>query len=210
MAREQSHTEHMAARHAAGDMRAAYELACHLRDGEGIDADPLEALRWMARAAGVASPATHPRPHRPTACPRPCASWRRCCAGTRRASASPMRSRRAVTVVVAVPLRTAARTMPATQAQLGFALYEGLGGERDLEGGVRHYEVAAERNNAMALFNLGIAHKLGEPGDPDLVRAIGYFRRAEEAGDADATLQIGSTLRQHALALAEQGHARPK
>jgi TPR repeat protein len=202
--REQSHTEHMAARHAAGDMRAAYELACHLRDGEGIEADPLEALRWMARAAGVREPGDAPATASPDGLPE---AMRELATMLRRDTAGIGADAVTARAWLLRAIANGGADDPATQAQLGFALYEGLGGERDLEGGVRHYEVAAERNNAMALFNLGIAHKLGEPGEPDLVRAIGYFRRAEEAGDADATLQIGSTLRQHALALAEQGHA---
>jgi TPR repeat protein len=71
---------------------------------------------------------------------------------------------------------------------------------------VRHYELAAEKNDTMALYNLGLAHKLGEPGEPDLASAIGYFRRGHEAGDAGASLQLGRTLCLHAGALAEQGH----
>ncbi|MEZ2294657.1 WG repeat-containing protein [Variovorax sp. RCC_210] len=211
--REQPHTEHMAARHAAGDMKAAYELACHLRDGEGVDADPREALRWMARAAGVREPGDAPTAASPEGLPeamRELATMLRRDAadgaGTADMGADAVMARAWLLHAVA----NGGADDAATQAQLGFALCEGVGGERDRAAGMRHYALAAERNSAMALFNLGIAHKVGEhdeSGEPDLPSAIDYFRRAEAAGDADATLQLGGTLRAHALALAEQGHA---
>ncbi|MDZ4361480.1 MAG: tetratricopeptide repeat protein, partial [Variovorax sp.] len=86
-------------------------------------------------------------------------------------------------------------------------LCEGVGGERDPEGGMRHYERAAEQGDTMALFNLGLVHADGEHGQTDLARAIGYFRRGHEAGHDKATLQLGIALREHGAALAEQGHA---
>jgi TPR repeat protein len=203
--REQAHAEHMAERHAAGDLKAAWELACHLRDGEGVDADALEAVRWMARAAGVREPGDAPGTASPEGLPEAMRELATMLRGdTPGIAADPAAARAWLLHAVA----NGGADDPATQAQLGFALYEGVGGERDLEAGLRHYELAAQRGSAMALFNLGIAHKLGEHGERDLARAIDCFRRAEEAGDADAALQLGVTLRAHALALAEQGHAQ--
>jgi TPR repeat protein len=210
--REQAHAEYMAERHAAGDMQAAYALACHLRDGEGVDADPLEALRWMARAAGVREPRDAPSTASPGGLPeamRELSAMLRSDSAGIGIGADGDGDGDAVTARAWLlhALAHGGADDGATHAQLGFMLYEGLGGARDLAGGLRHYEAAAERGDTMALFNLGVAHKLGEPGEPDLVRAIGFFRRADEAGDADATLQLGSTLRQHAVALAGQGHS---
>ncbi|MDQ0015259.1 TPR repeat protein [Variovorax boronicumulans] len=201
--REQAHTEHMAARHAAGDLRAAYELACHLRDGEGVEADPREALHWMARAAGVREPGDAPATASSEGLPvAMCELSKMLRWDTAGLGADAPLGRAWLLHAIA----HGGADDAATQAQLGYMLCEGEGGERDLEGGVRHYELAAEKNNTMALYNLGLAHKLGEPGEPDLARAIGYFRRGHEAGDTAATMQLGRTLCLHAGALAEQGH----
>ncbi|ADU34293.1 SEL1-like repeat protein [Variovorax paradoxus] len=201
--REQPHAEHMAARHAAGDLRAAYELACHLRDGEGIEADPREALRWMARAAGVREPGDAPATASSDGLPvAMCELSKMLRWDTAGLGADAQLGRAWLLHAIA----HGGADDAATQAQLGYMLCEGEGGERDLEGGVRHYELAAEKNNTMALYNLGLAYKLGEPGEPDLARAIGYFRRGHEAGDTAATMQLGRTLCLHAGALAEQGH----
>jgi len=200
--REQSHTEHMAARHAAGDMQAAYELACHLRDGEGVEADPLEALRWMARAAGVREPGDAPATASPDGLPE---AMRELSLMLRRDTAGIGADAAAARAWLLHAVAHGGADDADTQAQLGYVLCEGVGGERDPERGVRHYEAAAGQGSAMALHNLGVAYKFGEHGKPDLERAIGYFRRADEAGDAEATLQLGTTLRAHAQALAGQG-----
>ena len=204
--REQAHTEHMAARHAAGDLQAAYDLACHLRDGEGVEADPREALRWMARAAGVREPGDAPATASPDGLPvamRELSKMLRW--DTAGLGADPALGRAWLLHAIAHGGEDGADA--ATHGHLGYMRCEGEGGERDLQGGMRHYELAAEQNNTMALYNLGLAHKLGEPGEPDLARAIGYFRRGHEAGDTSATMQLGRTLCLHAGALAEQDHA---
>jgi len=202
--REQAHTEHMAARQAAGDLQAAYELACHLRDGEGVEADLHEALRWMARAAGVREPGDAPATASSEGLP---VAMRELSVMLRWDKAGLGADAPLGRAWLLHAIAHGGEDDAATQAQLGYMLCEGEGGERDLEGGVRHYERAAEKNNTMALYNLGLARKLGEPGEPDLARAVGCFRRGHEAGDTSATMQLGRTLCLHAGALAEQGHA---
>jgi uncharacterized protein len=200
--REQPHAEYMAARHAAGDLRAAYELACHLRDGEGVERDPREALRWMARGAGVREPDDAPATASPHGLPAAmCELSKMLRWDTAGIGADAALARAWLLHAIA----HGGADDDAAHAVLGYMLCEGQGGERDLERGVRHYELAAEKNNTMALFNLGVAHELGGLGEPDLERAIGYFRRGHEAGDASATLQLGRTLCRRAEALAEQG-----
>lgn len=48
-----AHTEWLAHRHHCGDEGAALRLARNLRDGEGVDTDPVQARIWFARAAGL-------------------------------------------------------------------------------------------------------------------------------------------------------------
>lgn len=199
--REQDHAAHMAARHAAGDLRAAYELACHLRDGEGVPADAMQALQWMARAAGVHAPGDAPASASPGGLPeamRELALMLRTDAAGRGADLAGARA----WLVHAVAHGGADDAE--TRAQLGYMLFEGLGGERDPEAGVRHYEAAAERDNPMALFNLGLALRAGEQVAPDLARAADYFRRSDEAGDHDGTLQLGVTLCRQAVQAGEK------
>ncbi len=205
--REQTHAAHMAARHAAGDLRAAYELACHLRDGEGIEADPLQALQWMARAAGVRTPGDAPASASAAGSPE---AMRELALMLRRQGTEGMGGGtdlvRARAWLVHAVAHGGAEDAD-TQAQLGYMLCEGWGGERDAQAGVRHYEVAAERGSPMALFNLGLALRDGELVGLDLARAAGYFRRSDELGDDDGTLQLGVTLRRQAVQASEAGDA---
>jgi TPR repeat protein len=195
--REQAHLDYMAARHAAGDLNAAYDLARHYRMGEGIGSDDDEARRWMARAAGLpdgASIATPGLAHEQglTSAMRELSLMLRDGEG---GEADHVAERAWLEEAIK---RGGGDEDPRTHSQLAYVLFHGIGGAQDLQRGLHHYEIAAEANNVIALFNLGLTYKEGRnlPADPE--RALGYLRRAEAAGHAGAGYYLGSLLRETA------------
>ena len=96
----------------------------------------------------------------------------------------------------------------AVLGELGYLVCEGIGGPVDLPRGQALYERAIEHDSKIALHNLAIAYQYGTGVEPDLDRALGYFRRAERLGDAGCAYHVGHVLAAQAAAL--KGAARRK
>ncbi len=91
--------------------------------------------------------------------------------------------------------------------------------QRPLERALAYLTAEAERGNAYAQRQLGLAHYAGQRVPRDDARAIAWWRRASEAGDADARYLLGEaalagrggprdaqTAQDHHLAAAARGH----
>ena len=202
--RRHDHAEWLAAACSAGDRGAALRLARELRDGYGVDADPVAARLWMARAAGIEP---HASARRPGLFARlfgaADAAWTPAGAAAD-ASVDAMDELAAMLIDgvggPAAPalardwlerLLTLAPDHPRAQIRLGHLLQNGVGGDADAERALRLFERAAAQAEPDALYNLGHAHEFGLGTAIDHQRALDHYRRAAEVGDGDGAHRAG-------------------
>lgn len=205
--RVQAHADYMQARVEAGCLAAAQTFALQLRDGEGVIADAQAARRWMAVAAGVPSDVVSPpsfwrrflRLHPQVPLPAQAAPGGQPAAMRELAlmlldgdggEADPTAARAWLEHAVALSGGDAR-----THALLGYALCREGAAPADIARGVHHYEIAAAANDTMALYNLGLIHKVGTAGTIDAARAMDCFRRADGLGALNAAYFLGILLR---------------
>jgi TPR repeat protein len=151
---------------------AAYELARHLEDGDGVRRDPSEADRLDLEAARGGDPRAQNRAgliHRDgcefaDAHPRTAFGWFR---------------------------RAAEQGEPNAQQDLGVLLHEGRGVRRDDRASVRWYRRAAARGNSGAMFNLFLCHRYGDGVTRNLRRGVAWLRRAAARGSSRAMARLG-------------------
>jgi len=74
---------------------------------------------------------------------------------------------------------------------LGYMLYMGQGGEKDLATARKLWELGAERDNAWSIRNLGYRAREGTWAAKDPAKARALFLRAAELGDAVSMFELG-------------------
>ena len=207
--------------YAEGDFDAAWQLACHYRDGEGIEQNDALAKRWTALAAGMpadtvpTAPASRPgKPARKRASP-----WMS-------VNADPRGHPEAICELALLldndnaeehdsaaarawlehALRHRGKDSASVHNELGYLLDAGRGGPADLERAAKLYRRAAIMNDVRGLYYLGWCYEFqrGVPADP--AEAIKHYRGAARMGHLEADYRIGLLLRQQADAT--EGKAR--
>lgn len=76
-------------------------------------------------------------------------------------------------------------------SDLGFALANARGVERDFNESNRWYRRAAARGNSRAMNNLGFAYERGRGVEKDFAEAVRWYRRGAEAGSLVAANNLG-------------------
>jgi TPR repeat protein len=74
---------------------------------------------------------------------------------------------------------------------LGLIYKDGIGVERNMEEARRWFEVAAGNGHPLAQYNLGLMYLIGSGGESDLSKSIEYFTMSAEAGNPDAAFGLG-------------------
>jgi uncharacterized protein len=145
-----------------GSSAAMVELGVAYGTGTGVTKDDAQARKLFERAAEAGNP-------------RGVSNLAALGGGT---SANPARSREL--------LGRAAETNAEAQYQLGIALSEGTGGEKDDVAARAMFEKAAAQNHAAALERMGAFTAEGRGGPKDSSAAKAYYERAAALGDEDA------------------------
>ncbi len=227
--REESHADYLARRYREdGDLDAAYQLGIALRDADGVTGDDVQSRHWLTLATGATEaveapsawrkllnklPGTvattedrtpEPQPGQRIGSPRAMYALSLMLSEGRGGPEQPDTAR----VWLEYALAHGGEDDPEVLSQLGYLLFEGVGGRVDRARGRALYERAAERDSAVALHNLGIAYQYGQEVEIDLDRALEYFRRAERKGDASCAYHVGAVLVEQAQSLT--GEARRK
>lgn len=91
--------------------------------------------------------------------------------------------------------RAAARGDANAAFSLGVNLLEGQGVAVDRVAAQKQFQAAATKNHPGALYNLGVL-MVESQAAPDFPKAIAFFKRASDAGSADAAYSLGVLYRQ--------------
>ena len=154
-----------------GDAKAQYTLGNTYQDGDGVEKDSVEAVKWFRKSAeqgfaksqfslGVAYDNGDGVDERPAEA----VWWFR---------------------------KAAEQGFAKAQKSLGNAYYTGDGVKKNSAESVHWYRLAAEQRHADAQFSLGVAYYIGDGVPKDSVEAVKWFRKAAEQGYADAQCYLG-------------------
>eukprot|EP00729_Bicosta_minor_P032700 gene32700-biopygen10627 len=187
---------------------AQYNLGTVYRDGEGVEQDHVEAVKWFRKAAEAGDAAAQfnlgvmyrdgegvEQDHVEAV------KWYRKAAEAADADAqcnlgNMYENGEGVAqdhVEAAKWYRKAAEAGDAdAQCNLGNMYENGEGVAQDHVEAATWYRKSAEAGFAMAQYSLGIAYRDGEGVEQDHVEAFKWFRKAADAGDADAQCHLGS------------------
>jgi len=145
---------------AAGDADAAFELGERYYFGEGLPADPVEAVRWYRVAADAGHPAAQ--------------------YNLGYAYAEGEGIKRSETEALYWYTQAAEGGHPAAQTALGLRYVDGAGVPEDAVEGARWLQLAAEQGFAQAQFELGLLY-FGTGGiQRDLAESLRWFLLAAE------------------------------
>ena len=156
---------------AAGDATAQNHLGLCYENGNGVDRDLTEAVKWYRKAAeqGNASAQSN-------------LGW---CYESGYGVARDQRE------AVKWFRKAADQGNANAQLYLGVCYKNGEGVPKDLSEAVKWFRKAAEQGYAYAQNNLGVCYKNGEGVPKDLTEAAKWFRKAAEQGDVSAQNNIG-------------------
>jgi uncharacterized protein len=209
-----SHADAMYGRFNDGDFKAAWELACHYRDGEGIEQDQALCKRWTLLAAGQPESAL---PENTTGnwlgsiFKRASSAWMPQAPDPRGevdaihalcmeliAEGSSKNDHVAARAWAEHGLQHRGRDSKTLHTLLGYLLTSGIGGAEDPVRAIGLYERAAVMGDGAAHYNLGVAYEHGNAVAVDHPKALMHYREAAKSGDSDADYCIGMLLTKHA------------
>ena len=154
-----------------GDATAQFNLGVMYDNGQGVEQDYAEAVKWYRKAAmqGVASAQLnlgimYANGQGVTKDEYEAVKWFRKAAEQGDASA---------------------------QFNLGVMYDNGQGIEQDYAEAVKWFRKAAEQGHASAQFNLGVMYDNGQGIKQDYAEAVKWFRKAAEQGSASAQFNLG-------------------
>ena len=154
-----------------GDAKAQYTLGNTYQDGDGVEKDSVEAVKWFRKSAeqGFAG------------------------AQNNLGNAYQLGTGVPKDSVEAVWWfrKAAEQGFAKAQKSLGNAYYTGDGVKKNSAESVHWYRLAAEQRHADAQFSLGVAYYIGDGVPKDSVEAVKWFRKAAEQGYADAQCYLG-------------------
>ena len=154
-----------------GDAKAQFYLGVCYYNGEGVEKDLTEAVKWYRKAAeqGLAEA--------------------QCNLGVCYDYGEGVE--KDITEAVKWYRKAAEQGDARAQCNLGVCYAKGEGVEKDLSEAVKWYRKAAEQGYADAQFYLGLCYAKGEGVEKDLTEAVKWCRKAAEQGDAEAQALLG-------------------
>ena len=219
-----THQDWLSQCYAKGDFDAAWRLACHFRDGEGIEQNDALAKRWTALAAGMPA---DPVSTAPAAAPsRLSKLFKKRASPWMPANADPRGHPEAICELALLldndsaaehdsaaarawlehALKHRGKDSPRVHTDLGYLFDAGRGGPEDLERAAKLYRRAAIMNDVNGLYYLGWCYEFQRGVPADNAEAIKHYRGAAKRGHREADYRIGLLLRQQADAA--EGNAR--
>ena len=166
----------------AGDAKAQYDIGHCYQNGEGVEKDPIEAVKWLRKAAEQGNAwAQHDLGH----------SYRD---GTG-VEKDPAKA-------VKWFLKSAEQGDARAQFELGHSYQNGVGVETSAPEAAKWFLKAAEQGNANAQLRLGWLCENGNGVEKNVPEAVKWYRKAAEQGNAWAQLIIGLCY--------EQGYGMPR
>jgi len=190
-----------------GDAKAQYTLGNTYQDGDGVEKDFVEAMKWFRKAAeqGFAGAQNNlgNAYQLGTGVPKDsveAVKWFRKAAeqgfaksqfslGVAYDNGDGVDERPAEAVWWF--RKAAEQGFAKAQKSLGNAYYTGDGVKKNSAESVHWYRLAAEQRHADAQFSLGVAYYIGDGVPKDSVEAVKWFRKAAEQGYADAQCYLG-------------------
>ena len=154
-----------------GDANAQFNLGVCYENGQGVEEDVNEAVRWYRKAAaqGVAEAQLN--------------------LGV--CYANGLGVAEDATEAVKWFRKAAEQGSAAAQCNLGVCHANGLGVVKDVMDSVKWYRKAAEQGYATAQCNLGVCYENGQGVEADVNEAVKWYRKAAEQGDAAAQCNLG-------------------
>ncbi len=154
-----------------GDAQAQFDLGKRYCDGDGVDKNFDEAVKWFRKAAAQGNADAQ--------------NSLGYCYGEGEGVEKNMAE-------ALIWFRKAAEQGVAkAQCNLGNCYYDGDGVDKNLVESVKWYRKAAEQGDAQAQYELGRCYDFGEGVEKDLIEAVKWYKKAAEQGNADAQNSLG-------------------
>ena len=154
-----------------GYAQAQYNLGVCYANGDGVEKNPTEAVKWYRKAAEQGD------------------ALAQCNLGVCYANGNGVEKN--LNEAVKWHRKAAEQGDAKAQYNLGWCYFFGYGVEKDFKEAVNWYRKAAEQGNAQAQCNLGICYALGKGVEKNLSEAVKWYRKAAEQGDAQAQYNLG-------------------
>ncbi len=155
----------------AGDAQAQFSLGCLYSDGDGVEKNEREAVRWYRKAAEQRN-----------------ADAQACLGDCYKDGVGVTEN---PTEAVRWYRKAAAQGHAGAQVVLGSCCECGIGTEKDLREAVMWYRKAAEQGDAVAQCCLGVCYENGNGVEVNSQEAVRLYRLAADQGDARAQFYLG-------------------